>query len=309
MGLFDNFFGPGSTESNTVTLDKYNSKQQALLDMLSNEASAGLRGGAQVYGGDMSLGMTDAEKSYFDFATDPTSRDVREAAVRQAISGQPAYVVNDQTTQDYWDKYIMPEVNRQQRALNEQYAPGIFSGGRDIAQGEFNTGVLGQYADLRYKDEQARRTALTDAFNRQANTAQNAWNANQQNASSAAALERSIGEKELTGDYQRWMSGEADPVTGAVNQSANPYRALALNLLGISPYTYQQQTTGQGAGLGYGAATGLASSIGQSIIPLLSSALPEAFKTLKDWWNTGSATTIPTYDGSSNPEDYIGWTF
>lgn len=285
MGLFDS----ARSTSTTQTSNKYTAEQQALLSALTQQAGKGLGTGAEIYAGDMWAGVNPYEVDFLQ--GDSPNQQYREAAVRSALSGAPAYEVNDQSTQEYWDKYLKPQVDTQQRALNEQYAPGIFSGGRDIAQGQFNTGVLGEYANLAYKDEQARRQALTEAANRQANVAPYAWANNAEYESKAAALARDIEEKKITSNYQRWMSGEPDPVTGVVNQSANPYRALAEQLLGISPYVYQQNVNSQGAGLGYGALSGLASGVGSaaaSALPSLISSVPEAWKAVQnsDWYNS-----------------------
>jgi hypothetical protein len=95
------------------------------------------------------------------------------------------------------------------------------------------------------------------------------------------------------------MSGEPDPVTGIVNQSANPYRALAANILGISPYVYQQNIDSQGAGLGYGALSGAASGLGQAATGWLTSnaggLLSSAWDTLKssDWYSSMFGDNVP----------------
>ena len=295
--IFSNFWGPQQSNSTTQTLPKYNSGQTNLLDILTNQAQKGTQVGAEQYPNQMWAGINPYEASYLDSSSLRTGgAGVREAAVQAAISGKPAYDINDDTTRNYWDQYVQPEVDKQQHALNEQYAPGIFSGGRDIAQGNFSTGVLGQYANLQYQDEQARRQALTDAANRQANTAVSAYTTGLTNDQNAAALARSIEEKKLSTDYQRWVSGEADPRTGAVNQAANPYRALALQLLGISPYSYQQNVDSTGAGLGYGALSGAASGAGGAAASGVVTSLSQAFK---DWYNQQGQ--------GGEPIDYAGF--
>lgn len=255
MGLFDS-----ATSTSTTTVNpKYNEGQSALLAKLIQRANAGLTTGAEKYSGDMYAKENPYETSYMNWDS-PQAKTI-QAALDTVLSGKAAYDINEQTTQDYWDKYMAPMVAKQQRALNEQYAPGIFSGGRDIAQGEFSTGVTGEYGKLQYADELARRTALTEAANRQANTVNTAYANEATREKSAAEMARSIEEAKLAGDYQRWMSGEAD-ANGVVNQSANPYRSLALSLLGTSPYVYGSNVDSTGSGLGYGALTGLSSGLG-----------------------------------------------
>lgn len=300
MGLFD----AASSTSTTSTSNKYTPDQQALLAALTQQAGQGLSRGGEIYAGDMWAGVNPYEVDFLQGSS--PNQQYREAAIRSALSGAPAYEINDQSTQDYWNKYIQPQVVTQQRALNEQYAPGIFSGGRDIAQGQFNTGVLGEYANLAYKDEQARRQALTEAANRQANVAPSAWANNAEYESKAAALARDIEEKKLATNYQRWMSGEPDPVTGIVNQAANPYRTLASALLGISPYVYQQNVNNQGAGLGYGALSGLASGLGQAagagaggLLSAGGGLVTSAWDAIKnsDWYNSlFSGSQVPVQD-------------
>lgn len=282
MGIFSNFWNAPSSESKTITQPKYTENQLGLLDILAEQAHIGLQAGSEVYPEQMWAGVNPFEKAYMDSSSYTTGGNVaREAAVRSAISGNPAYQVDDDTTQAYWNKYIAPQVEKQRRQLIESYAPGIFSGGKDIALGEFETGVLGQFANLQYMDEQARRQALTDAFNRQANTAVSAYTSGLTNDQNIAALARSIEEKKLATDYQRWMSGEPNATTGTVNQAANPYRTLALSLLNISPYTYQQQVDTAGGGLGYGALTGALNGLGGAAV----SALPAAWSALSNWYN------------------------
>lgn len=351
MGIFDNFFGPAGSESTVTQRSKYTTKQQALLDMLTNEASTGLRSGGQTYGKDMWAGVNPYEQAWLNttgvqgqqaaprpptdvqpqggisegwgrpsddpywnqfpqqpgqpaqpgqqVSTGNQAFDAREAAIQRALSGAPAYQVDPQATQNYWNQYLQPQVDKMQRQLNEQYAPGIFSGGRDIAQGEFSTGVLGQYANLAYQDEQSRRQALTDAANRSANVAPTAWGQQTANMQNAGSLARSIDEKRLTTDYQRWMAGEPDPTTGEVNQFTNPYRALALQLLGLSPNVYGTETNAHGAGMGYGAAAGAASGIGSAIGTAIPGIVGGAWDTIKgtDWWKDLTGVSGPEYTG------------
>lgn len=264
MGLFDT-----AISTSTVTsYPKYSDAQTNVLNKLLNQAYGGITTGAEKYSGDMYAKENPYETTFLNWDS-PTAKTI-QSALDTVLSGKAAYDITGDTTQAYWDKYMAPMVAKQQRALNEQYAPGIFSGGRDIAQGEFNTGVLGEYGKLQYADETARREALTDAMNRMANTVNTAYANEATRLKDTGELARSIQEKKIAGDYQRWMSGEAD-ANGVVNQSANPYRSLALSLLGTSPYVYGSNVSSDGTGLGTSLLTGLGSGAGSVLASLLSS--------------------------------------
>jgi hypothetical protein len=287
MGLFDS-----ATTTSTITQSpKYNEDQTALLKKLLGQANEGLTKGSEVYTGDMSAGENPYETNFLNWDS-PMAKTI-QTALGNTLSGNPAYDINEQTTQDYWTKYMDPMIAKQQRALNEQYAPGIFSGGRDIAQGEFNTGVLGEYGKLQYADETARRQALTDAANRQANTVNTAYGNEATRLKDAGALARAIQEKKITGDYQRWMSGEPN-AAGVVNQSANPYRQLALSLLGTSPYVYGSNVNSVGDGLGTGALSGLSGGLGSALGSLGGSAL----SSIGNWATSGIGSILSNLLGS-----------
>jgi hypothetical protein len=293
MGLFDS----ATSTSTTTKYPKYNEGQSALLAKLIQRANAGLTTGAEKYSGDMYAKENPYETSYMNWDS-PQAKTI-QAALDTVLSGKAAYDINEQTTQDYWDKYMAPMVAKQQRALNEQYAPGIFSGGRDIAQGEFSAGVTGEYGKLQYADELARRTALTEAANRQANTVNTAYANEATREKNTAEMARSIEEAKLAGDYQRWMSGEAD-ANGVVNQSANPYRLLALSLLGTSPYVYGSNVDSIGSGLGYGALTGLSSGLGSLAASGLASLGTSGLNSLlAKLFSSGSGFSLSDSDLSS----------
>lgn len=317
MGLFDSigdFFSPAKSTSTNVQLDKWDAYQRALEQSLASQAQAGLTNGESTYPGQMYTPTTPTEQAYLNYQrTPPTNipgydytagmsddevrdnRKVREAALREAMSGKPAFTVNDASTQQYWNTVLAPQYEKQKRALEESYAPGYFGGGRDVAGAEFAGQTAAGYGNLLYADEQARRAALEAGLNRQAQVAPGAWlnnetvaaqnslndyyanltaqqlnNTNNQAYQTAlesslglkGSLERQIAQEKAATDYQRWVSGEQ--MGGVSSQAGNPNRQLALALLGLSPYAYQQNVTNTGAGLGYGMLQGAAQGAGQA---------------------------------------------
>lgn len=260
--FFSDLFSPGKTESSTQQLNKYTKEQQDLLNALTSRASGGLSTGAEVYPKQMYAEQNPYETAFLNSGSEAAKNQVvREQAIQNAISGKPGYDINPEVTKQYWAQTMEPYYDKQERALKEQYGTGYFSGGRDIALGEFESGKSAAYAALQYQDEIARRQAIENALNRQAQVAPGAWTSNEALMQTSGTLARDIAEKQVASDYMRWLSGE--PVEGVVNQAYNPYQTLAMQILGISPYVYQTNQTATGSGLGYGLLNSLLKSGGE----------------------------------------------
>lgn len=343
MGLFDsatasqssnqssNTTGKSTSESTTTveTLPKYYPEQEDLLKYLVGSVMGGLSGGVASYPGKLWADINPYEQTWLSGNSDTFQN--REAAIRQTLSGQPGYTINEQTTKDYWDKYMMPQIDKQERLLRESYANNYFGGGKDIALGEFNTGVAGQYANLQYQDEQARRAAIENALNRQAQNAVPAWMANEDYEQQRGQLQRQVDEAEIASNYLRWMNGEE--MGGVRNEAANPFFNQALALMGISPYIYMPVTesssnaetygtsigtstgTSQGAGAGYSFINALGNSLGGTAVNALTSGTSAIWDYIKNNWGKGTDTQS-LYDAAgsgyqdaagnlyASPEDY-----
>jgi hypothetical protein len=75
----------------------------------------------------------------------------------------------------------------------------------------------------------------------------------------AGELERGISQEKMMSNLQRFLMGEE--VEGAYNPAYNPNVALAMQLLGISPYEIGTETESTGPGAGAGLLSGVGSAI------------------------------------------------
>jgi hypothetical protein len=270
-----NYYSSQESTTTPVQLPSYTPGQYGILDYLTNYVNQGMSKSVPSYPGMLYAPLNAYENTWL--SGNSPSFQYKEDALRNALSGKPAYEVNADTSQQYWNRYMEPQFQKQWKNLNESYAPNYFGGAQGIAAGEFNTGKLGEYAKLMYQDEQARRQALTEGLNRQAQIAVPAWSAQENYEQERGQLQRQIDESKIASDYMRYLSGEE--VGGVRNEAYNPYTKLAFQLLGISPYTYAANTEASGESFGEATGSTLGTSTGTSQGPslvdsLFASALP-----------------------------------
>ena len=247
-------FGSGGTTGEIKQLETMTPEQKALFNSLLGTAS---QGGATTSAPFQTYSDTNQyEQQYMDLASGKTPSIAHDALLR-VLSGQPAYDINPEATQSYYENSIrdpmVKEFNKTTLpGLNEQFAgPGFWSSNRagaiTDAYGNLNSSLNNQYGQLQMADEQARRTALQNAMNLQAQVAPGVDQAQITNAGNAGVLARSIESEKIASQMARWLSGES--IDGQNVQAYNPNTQLAMALMGVQPYTYAQQNTTTGKGL------------------------------------------------------------
>jgi len=185
---------------------------------------------------------------------------------------RPAFEITPETTEQYYQQAIRDPAMRQweqftQPGINEEFVGAGYWGTARAqeqmrARENLSTELGRARADLYYKDEQDRRQALTDALNRQLEFEQtyggqlaeaNARNADtwaqaaieeekmaNMTAKEKAEYSRQIEQEKVAADFQRWLMGEE--VDGESAGYNNPYYQLLFQALGLTPFSYGQET-------------------------------------------------------------------
>jgi hypothetical protein len=224
----------------------------------------------------MSAAENPYESQYFDYISGVPSQLQAALAALQGSFG-PAYDTSREATEQYWQNTLLPA---NQRIFNEQVLPQFreqFAGPQFWSENradqttqlfdKYNQGLSSQYGSLVYADELARREALEKAAGRTVTGAPAIPGMVSQGADTigkGGELARSIAQEKIAGDLQKWLMGGADP-SGRVNAIGNPSVGLAQSLLGLNPYTYQNQSINTGPGLGYAIAMGAANGAGEAV--------------------------------------------
>lgn len=246
-----------SSSSMPVKLDLYSPQQMALFNQLYGQISPGLSGPVPSYPGQMYTATTPEEAQYFKtVGTLPEQMPGRQKALETALSGKPAYEINPDTTAQFFEQGVKPQMLQEYREttlpqLRESFVgPGFYGGAR--SQAEFKAGehlatnLATARATLNYQDELARRQALTDAANRQAQIAPQVYEAGMSDIGTAGAYARMIEQEKKQADLQRWLMGET--VDGVSPTQYNPFLTLAFNYLGLQPYGYGNMSSGKSTG-------------------------------------------------------------
>lgn len=262
--------GTGGTKTETKQRPTMTKEQQALLKQLIGTASE--QGPTPSYPGQSYVPMTTQEESFLKYAGGETQTPANQALLN-VLSGQPAYQVDPAATEQYYQKSILDPTmdvyrNTTLPLLTESFAgPGFWSSNRANATqqsiSDLTQNLASQRAELYYKDEQARRTALENAANRRAQVAPAAVEMESQNLGTAGQWSRSIAQEKVASDLARWLSGEE--MDGQYISAYNPNTKLALALLGVQPYTYTQEQTTVGKGILTGLLSGIGSGVGQGL--------------------------------------------
>lgn len=244
------------SESTPQRVENWNASQKALFEQLFSTASGNMSSPVVSYPGQMSVPQTDQESSYFNAinqAYSPANLSVRSQAINDVLSGKPAYEINPETTEQFyqegvkpgymkeWEDVVLPQIK------SSYVGPGYWGSARAYAETEgakdLATTLAQKRAELYYQDEQARRAGLESAAGRQATLAGSATDSLSgatTQLGTAGQYARSIAQEKVQGDLQRWLMGEE--VGGVANNAYNPYVQLALALMGLTPFTIANQS-------------------------------------------------------------------
>lgn len=268
MGLFGSVkkaFGGSSSESKAVRKPLWNKEQQQIFQNLykgfdwnlSSPAPAAPR---------MYVPRTPEEGSYFSFVQGLG----RNQGLQKLLKGEPAYQVNPEATRRFFEEGIRPAAVREWSRtvlpqIQEAYAgPGFYGSSRARAVTrsveDLGSKLNETYANLLYQDEQARREALDRAMAR----VPEGVRTYAEQAGSAGQLARSIEQERVAADLQRFLMGQQVEGSG-FSPYYHPAVNLALNLLGLRPYTYAIEGTERGPGLGYSLLSGMGRGLGTVI--------------------------------------------
>jgi len=235
MGFFSDLFSvkPEGSEMKAVRKDIYTPEQKKLIDVMAKQFQTGLEG-PQPQAPAMSVPTTGSEQDYLDWA--------RTDALKYAKGGLP-YEVGD----EYVDKFMQAYRPIWQRERDEamdlarsEYAGPTYWGSAraealsDIGS-EWGEKFAMTEADLRLKQDAARRTAIDQYIG-----------VGTEGLTTAGALERGTAQEKVMEDLNRFLMGEE--VGGVYNPAYNPNIALAMSLLGYTPYTYASEGKEWGAG-------------------------------------------------------------
>jgi len=219
-----------------------------LLSTMVGQASTGITSGVPSYPRQMYVERTPEEERYFSSVYDNEAN--RVAALNQILSGKPAYEITPETTEQYYERAIRDPALRDwetavKPGIREEFVgPGYWGSARAEAvtkAGEkLASDLAAKRAELYYADEQARRAALEAGATRQAQFGPGAAAAEAATMGSAGQYARMIEQEKVTGDFQRWLMGEA--VDGEALGAYSPYIQIALNLLGIDAFEVGQKT-------------------------------------------------------------------
>jgi hypothetical protein len=211
---------PGRMVSQSVP--RWSPEQQRLFSQMSGMIRGQLGEPTPRFPGQLSLGYTPEERSYFEsFGPDKARA--------------------------FWTGTALPEFQRQWReetapAIRSEYAgPGFYGSPRmgavSRAASEHESAMRSAYGNLMHGEEMARRGMLKER----------------------AGLSRQIGMDRLKEQFTRWQMGEE--IDGVSNPLNSPYLEAAFGLLGLDPYYimggYEQPSPSifesMAPGLGYAA--------------------------------------------------------
>lgn len=299
MSWLGDLFSAGGSKTTATRNDTMTKEQNAALKGLLSTYGTQIGKAAPSYPGQSYVGIRPEEQSYIDYASGKIQTPATQALLN-VLQGQPAFQVNPETTQQFYEQSIRDPAVKEFKetimpGLNESFSgPGFWSSGRakatEDAYSDLSSNLASQRANLYYQDELSRRQSLTDASNRLANVAPGAVQMEATMKGSAGEYARMVESERLASDMARWLSGEA--VNGKANTLYNPANQLILSLLGVQPFTYGSNTVSQGAGAG----SSLLSALGKGLGAYGSDALQR-------YLNTSSTPTSGGYSGGS------GWSF
>ena len=270
MGFLSDMFGGGSTTSKPIRMDAFSPEQMKMFQGLMGQAQQNWGSAATPFPRQSYVSTTPTEQQYFDYASGKLKTPA-STALLNALQGKPAYDINEQATEDYYQKSIKDPSVREFREttaplLNEQFSgPSFWSSGRAKAIGDATEDLTNNLSSARsnlyYKDELARRDALEKAAERSGLLSERAVAMEGDRFKEAGLYSRQIEQERLASDLARWLSGES--IDGQHVDVYNPNTQLMLSLLGVSPYTYATQTTTKGPGFLNQLASGVGQGIGQ----------------------------------------------
>ena len=268
MGFLGSFFGGGKSKTKIKKLPAWNPEQQEIFKKLAGLVDVSKPAPPSP---DMYVPRTPEEQDYFDYVRSLA----RNQAMQKLLAGQPAYDVTPEAAERYFEETVRPQYLRELREtilpqIEEAYAgPGYYGSSRARAKTravERTVQLLNEaYNQLMYNEELARRQALERALERALPAAQYYGS----ELGQAGQLARMIEQEKVASDLQKFLMGEK--VEGKWSPYYHPAVALALNLLGFSPYVYGSTSVTRGPGLGYSMLSGLARGAGAAIgsrIPL-----------------------------------------
>lgn len=251
---------PGGTKTKIQQQETLSPEQKAMFNNMLSGASSQYGQPTESAPFQTYAPTTEQEQKYFDFVnTQSPQNQASNEALLNVLSGKPAYEINPEATEQYYQKYIRDPALRNYKEttaplLAESFSgPGYWSSGRANATQQSITDLSSQLdaqrAELYYKDELARRQALENARNLQIqgiSVAPNYYGQQANQLGTAGALARQIEQEKISSNMARWLSGEQ--MEGKSIGAYNPNTQLALSLLGVQPFTYstQQTTTGKG---------------------------------------------------------------
>lgn len=235
-------------DSSPKKVRNWNKEQRVLFRAFAPKIMEGLDKGGTNYPKSMFVPELPEEQAYFSKSTELA----QQLADYRTRIGQPAYEINPETTEQFYQKGMRDPTLREWRdttlpTIEEQYSgPGYWGSARADAVSksleDVNADLAAQRATLYYGDEQARRTSLESAMARDAQFGAPAIAQEAEITGSAAQYARAIAQEEVMADMQRWlMGGEVD---GQKADEYNPFMALALSALGLSPFSVASSTEG-----------------------------------------------------------------
>lgn len=252
----------GSSEPTRVS--NWTKEQKAVFRDLYPMISKGLlqEGGATAYPGKMYVARTPEEEAYFKAVGGdlPDYLKSRQTALDSVLSGNPAYNITPETTEEFYQQAVRNPALREfeqitKPAITESFAgPGYWGSARAQEESRASENLASELsarrATLGYEDEHARRAALESAAGRQAATALPAYQAGIEQLGSAGQYARMIEQEKVASDFQRWLSGET--VDGVTPDQYNPYLQLAFQLLGMSAFSIGNKSSSTSLNLGIG---------------------------------------------------------
>jgi len=244
--LFTSVFGGGESTSKTTQTpaSQWSQGQLALMKKLSQVSLDQAGGAAPSYPGQMSVPTLPSEQKYLNQAAtwQPWSESAtaqgttRQQALDRALNQVPYDVGPEYAEQFFKESIYNPALKTFTEEtlplLKEQYAKNFWSGAREDSSRkaitDFGLGMASQRADLMYKEEQAKRTAIETARVQSETEGRNYL----ETLRTAGETERGVEESRVMGELQRWLMGEE--VDGVYSPMYNPAMQMALQILGIS---------------------------------------------------------------------------
>ncbi len=260
MGFFDNIpilgdlLGTGGSKSEASQLPTMTPEQTALFNTLLGKSKTALTGGTPSYPGQMYTPQNQYETSYLNsVGGDPTQNAARDQAYLNVLGAKPAYEIDPAAREKYYQESfynpamreyketILPQVLESASGAGFRSSDTLNQMGKSAA--DLETNLSAKRAELLWNDELSRRNALESAFGRQASlvgSPSNIMTGVPGEMASAGTYARQIANEKVAADLSRWLGGET--IDGKASPYSGPEIQLAMALLGITPYTYAQQT-------------------------------------------------------------------